>query len=136
MTSPVRLNKRRYIALVERFLLVPIRNESHLDQAAAIVDELTGKDRLSPEEEQYLDVISDLIEKYEEEHFPVGPASPAEVLQFLMEQNGLRQADLAHLFSSKSNLSEVLSGRRELSKAQILRLAKYFRVSLALFLEG
>ena len=134
MTSPVLRDKAVYMTLVDRFPLIPIRNEKHLAEAIAVVNELIDKKRRAPEEEEYLNVLSDLIEKFEEEHFPVEPSSPAEMLRFLMESNGLRQADLAPLFSSKSNLSEVLAGRRQLSKAQIVKLAKYFHVFPALFL--
>jgi len=136
MTSYVLEDKDAYLALVDRFPLVPIHGERHLNQAITIIDELTGREALAPGEEQYLEVLSDLIERYEEERHPIGGASPAETLRFLMESNGLRQADLAHLFSSKSNLSEVLAGRRGLSQAQMVRLAEYFRVSPALFLPA
>ena len=87
-------NKRLYLSLVDRFPLVPIRNGRHLDEAIGVADELTAREHLAPEEKQYLDVLSDLIEKYEEEHHPMQASSPVEALAFLMETNHLRQADV------------------------------------------
>jgi len=111
MTSHVLEDKNAYLALVDRFPLVPIHGGRHLNQAIPIIDELTGREAPAAGEEQHLEVLSDLIERYEEERHPIGGALPVETLRFLMESNGLRQADLAHLFSSKSNISEVLAGR-------------------------
>jgi HTH-type transcriptional regulator/antitoxin HigA len=60
--------------------------------------------------------------------------SPLQVLQYFMEQRGLRQADLLPVFGSRSIASAVLNGKREFSKAHIRKLAEFFHVSPAVFL--
>lgn len=81
-----------------------------------------------------LDVVATFIHDFEERHVEIPDAKPAEVLRFLMEQHDLRQADLADLFGSQSNVSEILSGKREINARQARLLAKRFKVSPAAFI--
>ena len=73
-----------YFQLVRRFPLRPIRSERELDEATCVIDELIADERRSPGADDYLDVLSDLVEKYESEHHRIPDASPVEVLQFLV----------------------------------------------------
>ncbi|MBZ0188774.1 MAG: helix-turn-helix domain-containing protein [Candidatus Obscuribacterales bacterium] len=128
---------KEYLKLIKTFPLVPIRDDDHLDKALEVVDVLLARKRnndLTDSEVEYLAVLSDLIKHYESERIPVDALSPAEVLVYLMKENGLKQAQLVHLFSSKSTLSEVLNGRREFSKDNAFRLAEYFGLSPVAFL--
>ena len=81
-----------------------------------------------------LDVVSAFVSDYEEQNVEIPTASPAAVLQFLMEQRKLRQIDLAEDFGSQSNVSEVLSGKREINARQARSLAARFGVSSAVFI--
>jgi len=74
-----------------------------------------------------------LIEDFEGRHYQLPRAKPLEVLQFLMDQHGLLQKDLADVFGAPSIVSEVLSGKRELNKDHIKRLSRRFHVSPELF---
>jgi HTH-type transcriptional regulator/antitoxin HigA len=74
------------------------------------------------------------VSDYEEQNVEIPTASPAAVLQFLMEQRKLRQIDLAEDFGSQSNVSEVLSGKREINARQARSLAARFGVSSAVFI--
>jgi HTH-type transcriptional regulator/antitoxin HigA len=74
------------------------------------------------------------VHDYEERNVEIPDAAPAVVLEFLMEQNNLRQSDLAEDFGSQSNVSEVLSGKREINARQARALAKRFGVSPAAFI--
>lgn len=126
-----------YINLIKQFPLAPIKNTRHLKEAYLIVDELLQRRRagnLTQEEEEYFDVLSTLVISYEEVNYPIKRLSPLESLKDLMEINNLKQADLAHLFSSRSNLSEILSGKRQISKEQARRLANYFCLSTDAFI--
>jgi HTH-type transcriptional regulator/antitoxin HigA len=126
-----------YLRLVEQFRLRPIESDQELAQAIAVVDQLTSKKRLLPEEEEYLAVLSDLIEKYEEEHVRVADMSAAEMLRFLIEQRGTTQQAVAREAGiAGSTISAVLHGSRELTRRQIERLAPYFGVAPAVFLPG
>ena len=91
------------------------------------------KERLTAKEKEFAELLTVLIEAYEEEHYPIRAASPVEVLHELMAANDLKQKDLAPLLGSESVVSEVLHGKRELNKGQIERLSKRFGVSPAVF---
>src|SRR5271156_2377122 len=74
-----------YLALIRRFPLRPIRSDDELDAASAIIDELTDRDDLSPTEADFLDVLGDLVEKYEDQHVEMPQVSDAEMLRSLMD---------------------------------------------------
>ncbi len=116
-------------ALIERFPLRPIRDEATLEMATKLVDEPSRRTDLSEEETAYLEVLSDQIERYEDEHHPIPEGSPADVLPYLMDERGLNEASLAaETGLPKSLISEVLNGNRGLSKARISTLVDYFGV--------
>jgi HTH-type transcriptional regulator / antitoxin HigA len=71
-------------------------------------------------------VLGGIVEEYEAEHVVFPEVSGVELLRFLMKENGLTQASLAPICGGKSNISEVLSGKRELSKSQIRGLSERF----------
>jgi HTH-type transcriptional regulator/antitoxin HigA len=126
-----------YLALVRRFPLRPIRSEAELDAAAAMIDALVERDDLDPGEVDYLDVLSDLVERYEDRVHPVGDVSDAAMLEFLIDQKAVKQVDVARATGiAESTLSEVLRGRRQLTRAQIGKLARYFHVGPAVFLQA
>lgn len=81
-----------------------------------------------------LDVITTFVHDYEERNVEIPDAKPAGVLRFLMQQHSLRQSDLAEVFGSQSNVSEILSGKREINARQARVLAKRFKVSPAAFI--
>jgi HTH-type transcriptional regulator/antitoxin HigA len=125
-----------YLTLIRRFPLRPIRTEDELDAASALIDELTDRDDLSPAEADFLDVLGDLVEKYEDEHVEMPHVSDAEMLRSLMDENEVSQADMARGAGiSKTVLSLVLNGRRNLTREHIEALSKFFGVSPAAFLD-
>ena len=69
-----------------------------------------------------LDVLTTLIEAYEERHFPIGPPDPVEAIKFRMEQQGLTRKDLEPIIGTRTRIAEVLSRKRSLSIAMIRRL--------------
>jgi HTH-type transcriptional regulator/antitoxin HigA len=79
------------------------------------------------------DLFTLLIEGYEEKHYQLPKSSPLAMLRFLMEQHGLKQKDLVDIFGTPSIVSEVLNGKRELSKEHIRRLSARFHLSPELF---
>jgi HTH-type transcriptional regulator/antitoxin HigA len=124
-----------YMALIRRFPLRPLRTDAELDAASRIVDELTDRDNLAPAESDYLDVLGDLIEKYEDEHVEMPQVSDGAMLRSLMDEKGVRQADIARGTGiSKTVLSLVLNGKRDLTRDHIGALSKYFGVNPASFL--
>ena len=83
---------------------------------------------------QYLSAVIPFIEQYEKKEFPIGPATPEEVLGFLMEQHDLSQYDLAKELGGQPVVSQILRGKRRLTREHIERLSKRFGVTPATFL--
>jgi len=124
----------RYFELVLQFPLRPIRSDEELGHAVQVVDALVGKPCLSQEEEDYLDVLSDLVERYESEAHPMPPVSDAELLRHLIEAKGVSQTEVSRATGiADSTISEVLAGKRSLNRAHIGKLARYFKVSPNVF---
>jgi HTH-type transcriptional regulator/antitoxin HigA len=118
-----------YLELVQSFPLRPIRSEVELDRAIAMIDSLLARDELDPGKADYLDVLSDLVHKYEAEHDP-----DAEMVRFLLESNEVAQTELAKQTGiAESTISEILAAKRQLSRRHIAALSKYFHVSPAVF---
>lgn len=91
-------------------------------------------DRRTPEEDALLNLLVHLIEQFEHDFYHLGEATPHEVLRELMAARGLKQSDLLHIFKSKGVASEVVNGKRGISKAQAKALADFFHVSAELFI--
>ncbi len=124
----------RYLELVRQVPLRPIRSEAELDRAIAQIDALLDQDERSDGENDYLDVLSDLVEKYEDEHDPAPPVSGAEMLRFLMEGRRTTQAKVAtETGIAESTISEILAGKRELNRKHIEALSRHFQLSPAVF---
>src|SRR5262245_24927826 len=123
-----------YWKLVKRFPLIHIRDEAHLDEALEVLNALLRRDRDQGAQE-YLDVLTDLVAAYEDEHVPMPDVSEADVLRELMRSNGLNQMDLAKAVGiAQSTISAVLTGARTLTKGKVLKLARFFGIGPAALL--
>ena len=126
----------RYLDLVRQFSLRPLRTEADLDAAIAVVAALIDRPTLTAPEQDYLDVLGDLVEAYEAEAVPMTHVRDADMLRFLIEQKGVTQAKLATGAGiAESTISEVLSGKRKLNRTQIGKLAQYFHIEPSAFLS-
>jgi len=110
-----------------------IHTDEELAEYTSTLFELTAKPNPTPDEEEAIELMTLLVERYEQEHYPIPETEPAEVLRFLLEQNGLSQRDIAPELGSESTVSLVLSGKRQLNRDHIARLSKRFNVSPAVF---
>ena len=123
-----------YWKLVKRFPLIPIRDQAHLDEALEVLNGLLRQDR-DEGAQAYLDVLTDLVAAYEDEHVAMADVSEADVLRELMRSNGLSQMELAKAVGiAQSTISAVLTGARSLTKGHVLKLAKFFGIGPAAFL--
>jgi HTH-type transcriptional regulator / antitoxin HigA len=113
-----------------------IHSEEQLEVYTKALDRLTSIARPTRAQVEAIELLTLLIERYEEAHFPVPDASPAEVLRFLLERHGLKQRDLAADLGGESVVSEVLSGKRKLNATHIEQLSKRFHVSPAVFFRS
>lgn len=86
--------------------------------------------------QEYIKSITPFLENYEKKAFPLKSANPEEVLRFLMEENDLSQYDLAADFGGQSVVSDILRGKRKLTREHIERLSKRFSVSPATFFSA
>jgi len=111
-----------------------IETETENERMLAEVNKLMAKPNLSPAESKLFDLMVRLIEDFEEQHYELNASTPNGILRELMEARGVKQRDLWELFGSKGTASEVINGKRSISKAQAKALGKYFRVSPELFL--
>ena len=89
----------------------------------------------SPKGEE-LELLSLLVEKYEQEHYPIEAPNPIEAIRFRMEQMNLKQADVAPLFGGKTRVSEVLHGKRPLTLKMITLLNRYLGIPLESLVTG
>lgn len=114
-----------------------IKTEKENGRALEIAGRLMkkkAKDR-SPEESRLLDLLVALIEDFEERAYPMGETSnPSLALRELMREHELKQNDLIDIFSSQGVVSQVLNGKREISKAQARRLSERFRLPIDIFI--
>jgi HTH-type transcriptional regulator/antitoxin HigA len=134
--SPVAIDTRAYARLLTRTLPAPVESEADYARLRAHAEELMERDEqdLSTEEGKLLELLVTLIEQYETRQYPPREVSPHEMLQHLMEARELTHKDVWPLFGSKGIASEVLNGKRAISKAQAKKLATFFHVSAALFI--
>jgi HTH-type transcriptional regulator / antitoxin HigA len=123
-----------YFRLVRSLPLLPIESDEELDRAIAMINSLLDKPSLSPGEHGYLDVLSDLVEKYESTEHPIEPVSDGAMLRHLIEAKGITQTEFALASEiAAAAISDVLSGERQLARTEIARLASYFCVDPAVF---
>ncbi|MDR2875493.1 MAG: transcriptional regulator [Methylobacillus sp.] len=118
-----------------------IRTEADYDRALFLIEAILDETRDTPAREDaahpladLLDLLTAAVREYEADHHAIPAVSPREVLRFLMDQHGLRQADLPEV-GSQSVISEILAGRRLLNTRQIAVLAKRFHVGADAFIE-
>jgi HTH-type transcriptional regulator/antitoxin HigA len=125
---------REYGALLQKVPPKVIRTEKENEAYTEILYELDQRSKtLTPAEKELAELLTLLIEDFEEKRYRLPRAQPLDVLRFLIEQHGLKQKDLKDVFGTPSIVSEVLSGKRELNKDHIERLSERFHVSPELF---
>lgn len=101
----------------------PIKSEKDYDKALERLEVIFDA-KLGSKDGDELEILSILIDKYEEEHFPIGMPDPIEAIKFRMEQLGMKQKDLAEVIGLKSRVSEILNKKRKLTIDMIRKLSK------------
>ena len=121
---------------MKQFPLIHIRDDEHLTAASAVIDRLLQQE-LDEGAQEYLNVLTDMVEAYEDVHVQIQDVSEADVLRELMNANRLTQPKLAKAVGiAQSTISAVLNGVRSLTKDQVITLAKHFGVAPGAFLPG
>jgi HTH-type transcriptional regulator/antitoxin HigA len=144
MTGSTTVNRGRdsrvsedYLDLIREFPIRPITSAREHAAAQSILDRLIGRADLSKGQLDYLAALVRFVEEYERERFKLAPKrlTPIELLRHLMAENDMNTSDLGYVLGSRGLASEVLNGKRGLSKMLIRRLAERFRIDPALFLN-
>ena len=134
MSTTIEIKDSVYAKLLVKSLPRPIRTEAEHARLTGILLDLDDREDLSPEDEALAEVLTILIEDFEEKYHPLPRVSPNESLKALMEERGLKHKDIWPVLGNKGAATEVLSGRRSISKAQAKRLAEFFHVPVELFI--
>ena len=113
----------------------PIKTKKDYQQALSRLESIFDAKKGSAEGDE-LEVLGILIEKYEDEHFPVGMPDPIEAIKFRMEQMGYNQADLARVVGLKSRASEILNRKRKLSLDMIRQLHDNLKIPTDVLIQA
>lgn len=111
-----------------------IKTEADYEAALVRIEALMDAEPGTPEEQE-LDVQALLVETYEKEHYPIGMPDPIEAIEFFMDQKGLTNADMVKYLGSPSRVSEILNGKRPLSKAMICNLVEGLGIPAEILLK-
>ena len=134
VTENAQAESDHYFGLVQKFPLRPIRSDEELSRAIEVIDSLIIRGDLDRGEQDYLDILTDIVEKYETEEHPMRPVSDAEMLRHLVEARRITQSELSKsVHISNSTISDVMTGKRRLTRDHVSALAKFFGVSPAVF---
>ena len=123
-----------YAALLRQTLPAVIHSEKENERCISMLDALDGKgEKLTGAERRLAELLTVLIEDFEEKAYALKPARPVEVLRELMHANGLRQKDMIEIFGTPSIVSEIMHEKRALTVVHIRKLSRRFHVSPEVF---
>jgi HTH-type transcriptional regulator / antitoxin HigA len=130
------LDEKRYGKLLSKTLPKVVETKAENERMLAVVESLLekGEDALTPEEDALLELLTGLIHDFESKAYPIPKSDPRDIVAYLLEARGLKASDLWPVLGSKSRVSEILSGKRSISKEQAKKLAEFFRVGVELFI--
>ena len=128
------INPSDYTQLLAKYQPKVIETEAENDLAIASATELEHKPNRTPGEDTILELLVTLIEKFEDEQYPIPQGMPHSMLLHLMDAGGIKQENLVGVIGSRGVVSEVVNGKRSISKAQAKALAEFFSVDVGLFI--
>ena len=112
-----------------------IETEEENESAIALAEKLSHRQNRTLEESLLLNLLIALIEKYEDEHYPMEDSTPNSMLLHLMEARHLDAADLVNILGSKKIVSDIMEEKRKISQEQAQKLADFFHVNSSLLVE-
>jgi HTH-type transcriptional regulator/antitoxin HigA len=122
-----------YIELLKKFPPRPIKSEADLFLVQEVVDNLINSQEITPEKQDYINVLGMLIYEYEENHVSIPDLNGVELLKALINEFGIKQKDLIPIFKTELIVSAILQGKRKFTIKHIEKLANLFQVSPAVF---
>ena len=133
-TTPAFRSDRHYLALLEKFTPRPISSEEQLEATQKIIDSLISRPQLTPDEQDYLNVLGSLVREYEELYHSLPTLRGVELIKALLAELNLNIEDLIVIFKSKDRAADVLNNKSDLTVTEIQNLAEFFQISPAAFL--
>ena len=113
----------------------PIKTSKDYDQAIDRINQLLDlKPKANSDEDNELEVLSTLVEVYDE-HYPILPPDPIEAIKIVMEERGLQYKDLVPLFGTKSRVSEVMNRKKPFTLKMIYNLHEALDLPLEIFIN-
>jgi HTH-type transcriptional regulator / antitoxin HigA len=112
-----------------------IHNDAELEAYTNALFQLTARENPSPAEEEAIELLTLLVERYEQEHYPIPAADPVTIVRFLIEKQGLTQRDLIPQFGSESAVSMFLTGQRRLTVEHVRNLSIRFNLPADIFIR-
>ena len=136
MNATLTVDPKKYTRLANRVVVKAIETEEEYDRMVAAVERLMdkGEAHLSAVESALLETLAILVQAYDERRNPSPSVAPNESLAYLMETSGRTARELLPIFGTRGRVSEVLSGKRSISKQQAKKLASLFKVTVDLFI--
>lgn len=127
-------NPLAYRKLLDEFMPKIIETEGEYEQMLERVEKLTFCKNRTLEEQALYQLLVQIVEVYENKNYQLDKSMPHEILQHIMDSSGICQADLVGIIGSSGVVSEIVSGKRSISKAQAKALGSYFKVTPSLFI--
>lgn len=112
-----------------------IHDDAELEAYTDALFQLTALEHPSPAEEEAIELLTLLVERYEQERYPIPAADPVSVVRLLIERQGLTQRDLIPQFGTESAVSMFLAGKRNLTIEQVRKLCLRFRLPADVFIS-
>lgn len=112
----------------------PIKNQSDYEKALQRLEEIFDA-KLNSKEGEELEILSILIDQYENQKFPIDLPDPIEAIKFRMDQMGMQQKDLVHVIGFKSRVSEILNRKRKLSLDMIRKIHTHLRIPTEVLIQ-
>ncbi len=126
----------KYLDLIRAFPLRPIRSEAELDRAEAMLHRLLDAPSLSAPEQDYLEILGNLIDEYESKAHPIEPLPPNQMLAMSIESKGVTQTEVSRATGIPvSTISELIAQKREFNRAHIEKLCAYFGLDPKAFIH-
>lgn len=128
------INSDSYAILLSKYQPKVIETEAENEDAISCAEELEHKSDRTPEEDTLLTLLVTLIEKFEQEHYPLPSANPHSMLLHLMEAQNTKEEDLVGVIRvDKDIICEIVNGQRDIDKNWAKALGEFFHVSPQLF---
>lgn len=122
-----------YIELLKKFPPRPIKSKAELLVVQRVIDTLLDSGEMTPEKQDYINVLGILVHEYEEKYVSIPVLSGVELLKALIDEFNLKQKDLVPIFKTESIVSAILNGQRKFTVEHIEKLADFFKTSPSVF---